>query len=90
MKADTGLLSPDQRTREVGSQSTYQRNSGADSMNVMPRKKKKQLEPPSPDVAAKQTPGFTGADFDKALDRATRQVEPNASGRDPRSPKTSE
>jgi hypothetical protein len=57
---------------------------------MMPRQKKKELKPPSPDVAAKQTPGFSTADFERALDRATGQVEPDSSGRDQGSPRTSE
>jgi hypothetical protein len=59
-------------------------------MGVMPRRKKKELTPPSPDVAAKQTPGFSASDFDRALRRVTRRLERRASEPDPGSPKTSE
>jgi hypothetical protein len=55
----------------------------------MPRKKKKEITEPQPDVLEKQTEGFSAADFEKALDRATRQVEPESSERDPGSPRTS-
>jgi hypothetical protein len=53
----------------------------------MPRREKKELKPPSPAVAEAES-GFLGVGFDRALDRATRQVEPDASERDPKSPKT--
>jgi hypothetical protein len=32
----------------------------------MPRKSKKAIQPPSKDVAEKQKPGFSAADFDRA------------------------
>ena len=38
----------------------------------MPRKNRKPLAPPSPDVAAKQTPGFSKGDFEDALGRGLR------------------
>jgi hypothetical protein len=48
----------------------------------LPRKKKKEIEPPKPDVAEKLDPEYSPADFDKALEKVITQRPDDSSGRD--------